>query len=118
MIDCYLGLDQPFTAYRLLSEHEYEDDMMELSAEPLWRLGRFEQLEELVKKPVVSGTIYEIYSDLFNLVCLSILFVLRKDLQFTCCCSVDIDNVCKENRWITSTSFLRHLSSLLSILFI
>ncbi|CAB3224272.1 unnamed protein product [Arctia plantaginis] len=52
MIDCYLGLDQPFTAYRLLSEHESEDDMMELSAEPLWRLGRFEQLEELVKKPV------------------------------------------------------------------
>ncbi|KAG6454519.1 hypothetical protein O3G_MSEX008741 [Manduca sexta] len=53
MIDCYLGLDQPFTAYRLLSEHDNED-MMELSAEPLWRLGRFEQLEELVKKPVPS----------------------------------------------------------------
>ncbi|KAM3961050.1 LOW QUALITY PROTEIN: ATR serine/threonine kinase meiotic 41 [Aphomia sociella] len=52
MIDCYLGLDQPFTAYRLLSEHESEDSMMELGAEPLWRLGRFEQLDDLVKKPV------------------------------------------------------------------
>ncbi|PZC86486.1 hypothetical protein B5X24_HaOG209205 [Helicoverpa armigera] len=52
MIDCYLGLDQPFTAYRLLSEHEDEDGMKELSAEPLWRLGRFEELDELCKKPV------------------------------------------------------------------
>ncbi|XP_053607158.1 serine/threonine-protein kinase ATR [Plodia interpunctella] len=52
MIDCYLGLDQPFTAYRLLSEHESEDSMMELAAEPLWRLGRFDQLEELARKPV------------------------------------------------------------------
>ncbi|XP_012551263.2 serine/threonine-protein kinase ATR [Bombyx mori] len=51
MIDCYLGLDQPFTAYRLISEHEAED-MTELAAEPLWRLGRFEQLEELVSQPV------------------------------------------------------------------
>ncbi|XP_026488273.2 serine/threonine-protein kinase ATR-like [Vanessa tameamea] len=51
MIEFYLDLDQPFTAYRLLSEHN-SDNMMELSAEPLWRLGRFEQLEELVKKPV------------------------------------------------------------------
>ncbi|XP_041978766.1 serine/threonine-protein kinase ATR [Aricia agestis] len=50
MIDCYLGLDQPFTAYRLLDE--LDTDMSELSAEPLWRLGRFEQLDELVKKPV------------------------------------------------------------------
>lgn len=54
MIECYLGLDQPFTAYRLLTEHETDDDsIMELAAEPLWRLGRFEQLDELVKKPVV-----------------------------------------------------------------
>ncbi|CAH3911753.1 unnamed protein product [Pieris brassicae] len=55
MIDCYLGLDQPFTAYRLLSEQEVDDTMMELSAEPLWRLGRFEQLDELVSKSVPSS---------------------------------------------------------------
>ncbi|CAK1547250.1 unnamed protein product [Leptosia nina] len=52
MIDCYLGLDQPFTAYRLLSEQELDDTVKELSAEPLWRLGRFEQLEDIVAKPV------------------------------------------------------------------
>lgn len=53
MIECYLGLDQPFTAYRLLNELEVGDEnMMELAAEPLWRLGRFEQLDELVKTPV------------------------------------------------------------------
>ncbi|KAH9628521.1 hypothetical protein HF086_008041 [Spodoptera exigua] len=52
MIDCYLGLDQPFTAYRLLSKHDYDDGMSELSAEPLWRLGRFDELDELCKKPV------------------------------------------------------------------
>ncbi|XP_068631581.1 serine/threonine-protein kinase ATR-like [Battus philenor] len=55
MIDCYLDLDQPFTAYRLLSERDTDDNVMELSAEPLWRLGRFEQLEELAKKPVPSS---------------------------------------------------------------
>ncbi|CAG5050354.1 unnamed protein product [Parnassius apollo] len=55
MIDCYLGLDQPFTAYRLLNERETDDNMMELAAEPLWRLGRFEQLEELAEKPVPSS---------------------------------------------------------------
>lgn len=54
MIDCYLGLDQPFIAYRLLSKHESGDSMMELSAEPLWRLGRFDELEKLVQKPIVS----------------------------------------------------------------
>lgn len=54
MIDCYLGLDQPFTAYRLLSEHEESDEsQIQLAAEPLWRLGRFEQLDALAKKPVV-----------------------------------------------------------------
>ncbi|CAG9094613.1 unnamed protein product [Plutella xylostella] len=51
MIDCYLGLDQPFTAYRLLSEQD-DGDTMELGAEALWRLGRFEELDELAKKPV------------------------------------------------------------------
>lgn len=53
MIDCYLGLDQPFIAYWLLMGHVAED-MSELSAEPLWRLGRFDELDELCKKPIVS----------------------------------------------------------------
>lgn len=56
MTECYLGLDQPFTALRLLSEHAPEaGSMHELAAEPLWRLGRFEELDRLVKKPLVSA---------------------------------------------------------------
>ncbi|XP_028157289.1 serine/threonine-protein kinase ATR-like [Ostrinia furnacalis] len=55
MIDCYLGLDQPFTAYRLLSEHETKNSNLEMAAEPLWRLGRFDQLDELVKKPIPAN---------------------------------------------------------------
>ncbi|XP_013143582.1 PREDICTED: serine/threonine-protein kinase ATR-like isoform X2 [Papilio polytes] len=51
MIDCYLSLDQPFTAHRLLSERD-SDDMTELAAEPLWRLGRFDELDRLAHKPV------------------------------------------------------------------
>ncbi|KPI92992.1 Serine/threonine-protein kinase ATR [Papilio xuthus] len=51
MIDCYLSLDQPFTAHRLLSERD-SDDMTELAAEPLWRLGRFQELDRLAQKPV------------------------------------------------------------------
>ncbi|XP_072931916.1 serine/threonine-protein kinase ATR isoform X2 [Epargyreus clarus] len=54
MVDCYLALDQPFTAYRLLCEHD-EDNSIDMAAEPLWRLGRFEQLEELAKTPVPSS---------------------------------------------------------------
>lgn len=57
MVDCYLGLDQPFTAYRLLSEPG-SDDMKELTAEPLWRLGRFDQLEKLTSESVVSYISY------------------------------------------------------------
>ncbi|OWR53666.1 putative esr1 protein [Danaus plexippus plexippus] len=51
MTDCYLALDQPFTALRLLSERQ-DEPPVELSAEPLWRLGRFEQLEHLTNTPV------------------------------------------------------------------
>lgn len=54
MVDCYLGLDQPYFALRLASDRKYEEDMLELSAEPLWRLGQFDELEELCKKNIVS----------------------------------------------------------------
>ncbi|GBP59966.1 hypothetical protein EVAR_84466_1 [Eumeta japonica] len=53
MVDCYLGLDQPYTAYQLLSSHDSNvDGMSELAAEPLWRLGNFDQLQEIVNKPI------------------------------------------------------------------
>lgn len=55
MIECYLGLDQPETAILLaegLMKELYDqnfDTILESTAEPLWRLGRFEALEELIE---------------------------------------------------------------------
>ncbi|CAH0579320.1 unnamed protein product [Chrysodeixis includens] len=52
MIDCYLGLDQPYFAIRLVTDHRYDEDMEDLSAEPLWRLGQFDDLEKLCQKNI------------------------------------------------------------------
>lgn len=55
MVECYLGLDQPETAILLaegLMKELYDqnfDIILESTAEPLWRLGRFEALEELIE---------------------------------------------------------------------
>lgn len=55
MIECYLGLDQPETAILLaegLMKELYDrntDIILQSSAEPLWRLGRFEALEDLIE---------------------------------------------------------------------
>lgn len=55
MIQCYLGLDQPETAI-LLAEglmkqlhYQNNDILVQSSAEPLWRLGRFDELEDLIE---------------------------------------------------------------------
>ncbi|XP_031618116.1 serine/threonine-protein kinase ATR [Contarinia nasturtii] len=54
MIECYLGLDQPETAILLaegLMKELYDqnaDVILQSTAEPLWRLSRFEALEELI----------------------------------------------------------------------
>lgn len=55
MIECYLGLDQPETAILLaeglmkeLYDQNYEV-ILQSSAEPLWRLSRWEALEELIE---------------------------------------------------------------------
>uniref|UniRef100_A0A182Q7R9 Serine/threonine-protein kinase ATR n=1 Tax=Anopheles farauti TaxID=69004 RepID=A0A182Q7R9_9DIPT len=67
MIECYLRLDQPETAL-LLAESllaRYHDTalhipLLDIQAEPLYRLGRFEELEELLHQrqaDQVSGTI-------------------------------------------------------------
>lgn len=54
MIQCYLGLDQPETAILLaegLMKHlhfENNDILLQSNAEPLWRLGRFDELEDLI----------------------------------------------------------------------
>lgn len=55
MIECYLGLDQPETAILLaegLMKELYDqnyDIILQSTAEPLWRLSRFESLEELIE---------------------------------------------------------------------
>lgn len=55
MIQCYLGLDQPETAILLaegLMKQLYDqnvDALLQSSAEPLWRLGRFEELNDLIQ---------------------------------------------------------------------
>lgn len=55
MIQCYLGLDQPETAILLaegLMKQLYDqnaDALVQSSAEPLWRLGRFEELSDLIE---------------------------------------------------------------------
>lgn len=55
MIHCYLGLDQPETAILLangLMKEFYDqnnDALLQSSAEPLWRLGRFDELNELIE---------------------------------------------------------------------
>lgn len=55
MIQCYLGLDQPETAVLLaegLMKHlhyQNNDILVQSSAEPLWRLGRFDELEDLIE---------------------------------------------------------------------
>lgn len=55
MIECYLGLDQPETAILLaegLMKELYDqnyDAILQSSAEPLWRLSRFEALDDLIE---------------------------------------------------------------------
>ena len=54
LVGCYVGLNQPETALHVsdsILKKLYEKNMKELQeikAEPLWRLGRFEELDKLV----------------------------------------------------------------------
>ncbi|XP_029733989.2 serine/threonine-protein kinase ATR-like [Aedes albopictus] len=80
MVECYLRLDQPETAL-LLSESllnkYYESNvhtlLQEIKAEPLYRLGRFEELEELLESPSVQD------SDSWGVVCGSLMTSYRKN---------------------------------------
>ncbi|XP_062565656.1 serine/threonine-protein kinase ATR-like [Armigeres subalbatus] len=80
LVECYLRLDQPETAL-LLSESllnkYYESNvhtlLQEIKAEPLYRLGRFEELDELLETPTVQG------SDSWGVVCGSLMISYRKN---------------------------------------
>lgn len=63
MMQCYLGLDQPEMALlvsRNLITKIYEKNhhimLEEASAEPLWRLSRFDELQELVDKSEIQAS--------------------------------------------------------------
>ncbi|XP_026479798.1 serine/threonine-protein kinase ATR-like [Ctenocephalides felis] len=59
MIRCYLGLDQPYMAYKLahsvsMIEDEIGCSITESLAEPLWRLGKWDDLSELLVREEVK----------------------------------------------------------------
>lgn len=80
MVECYLSLDQPETAL-LLSEsllnkyYEYNEQslLQEIKAEPLYRLGRFDELEELLESPMVHE------SDSWGVICGTLMASYRKN---------------------------------------
>ncbi|XP_058457566.1 serine/threonine-protein kinase ATR isoform X2 [Malaya genurostris] len=80
MVECYLRLDQPDTAL-LLSEsllNKYHDHnvhslLQEIKTEPLYRLGRFEELDELLESPLVQE------SDSWGVICGSLMVSYRKN---------------------------------------
>lgn len=56
MIQCYIGLDQPETALlvseslmKQMHERNVQASLLTESVEPLWRLGRFEELDKLLE---------------------------------------------------------------------
>lgn len=59
LIQCYLDLDNVNTAFNFaegaIGKHpEYEGFLLEMQAEPLWRLGRYEDLNKLVENPYLA----------------------------------------------------------------
>lgn len=63
LVGCYVGLNQPETALHVsdsllkkLYEKNMGSDLQEIMAEPLWRLGRFEELEKLVETSNVQNS--------------------------------------------------------------
>lgn len=61
IVQCYLRLDTPETALLVsegllnqLGEKYMDDSLRAIQAEPLWRLGRFEELEKLLGVPEIK----------------------------------------------------------------
>lgn len=60
LVRCYLDLDNVNTALNVMQgasekQPEWESELMELQAEALWRLGRYEDLEEVFGRPDFEG---------------------------------------------------------------
>ncbi|XP_018328651.1 serine/threonine-protein kinase ATR [Agrilus planipennis] len=59
LVQCYLDLDNVNTALNfvegaLISQPECSNVLMEMQAEPLWRLGHFDRLDDLLQKPQIK----------------------------------------------------------------
>ncbi|XP_056649111.1 serine/threonine-protein kinase ATR-like isoform X3 [Diorhabda sublineata] len=59
LTQCYLGLDNVNTALyfvkgALNSQQEFNNMLLEMQAEPLWRLGQYDELNTLIKDPKLS----------------------------------------------------------------
>ncbi|EDS36403.1 esr1 protein [Culex quinquefasciatus] len=80
IVEVYLRLDQPKTALLLsesllnqFSESNVDAMLQEIKAEPLYKLGRFEELEELLESPQIQQ------SDSWGVICGSMLVSYRKN---------------------------------------
>lgn len=56
LVQCYLDLDNVNTALNfvrgaLYKQPDFGNMLLEMQAEPLWRLGQYEELDNLLKKP-------------------------------------------------------------------
>lgn len=54
MVQCYLDMEYVDVALKLAQKQEHRVFSLELQAEPLWRLGQWEELDSVVKKPELS----------------------------------------------------------------
>lgn len=58
LLQCYLDLDHVnttlyFTCSAVDQQPEYASYLLEMQAEPLWRLGKYDDLEKLLEKPEI-----------------------------------------------------------------
>lgn len=56
MVQCYLDLDNVNTALNFVrgaldKQPDFGNMLLEMQAEPLWRLGQYDELNTLLKKP-------------------------------------------------------------------
>lgn len=62
LIQCYLDLDNVNTALNLAEgaiekQPEFTNTLLKMQAEPLWRLGRWSELDDLLKKPELKRNV-------------------------------------------------------------
>ncbi|XP_058065656.1 serine/threonine-protein kinase ATR-like [Anopheles bellator] len=85
MIECYLRLDQPETALLLAESllarfHDtvLREPLQEIQAEPLYRLGRFEELQELLTHRGESSVSSEKQTQYWGVICGSLIVKYRQ----------------------------------------